>query len=92
MGVEGLLRAVGAADLDVAVVAGPAHADTPGVAAHLAILDERAADVRLEVDLDLLAAVRTGDEELGQKLKSKKSKVKSYFASRHEISDAAYSS
>jgi hypothetical protein len=70
MGVEGLLRAVGAADLDVAVVAGPAHADTPGVAAHLAVLDERAADVRLEVDFDLLAAVRTGDEELVQGFKS----------------------
>jgi hypothetical protein len=64
MDVKRLLRAVGAADIDVAVVTGPAHADPPGVAAHFAVLDKRSADVRLEVDLDLLAAIRTGDEEL----------------------------
>jgi hypothetical protein len=36
----------------------------PRVAAHLAILHERSANVRLEVNLNLLAAVRTGYEKL----------------------------
>jgi len=34
------------------------------IAAYLAILHERSANVRLEVNLDLFSAVRTGDEEL----------------------------
>ena len=58
------LRSVGAGDLHVAVVAGPGHADAPGIAAHLAILHEGAGHVGLEIYLDLLAAVRTRDEQL----------------------------
>jgi len=38
--------------------------DTPWVAAHLAILDEGARDIGLDVDLALLAAVRTRHPEL----------------------------
>ena len=50
--------------LDIAIVAGSEDADAPRVAAHLAVLHEAASHVGLEVDLDLLAAVRTGDLEL----------------------------
>ena len=37
--------------------------NAPGVAAHLAVLDESALGVRLDVDLDRLSAVRAGNEE-----------------------------
>ena len=40
------------------------HADTPWIAANLAVLDEAAVDVRLDVDFHLLAAKRTRDQEL----------------------------
>ena len=59
-----LLRSVGAGDVHVTVVAGPVDADAPGIAADLAVLHQGAANVGLDVDLDLFAAVRTGDEEL----------------------------
>ena len=51
-------------DLDVAVLPTPVNAQPPRVAADLAILDKGSARVRLYVDLDLFAAVRTGDEEV----------------------------
>jgi hypothetical protein len=38
--------------------------DAPWIAADLAILDEAAGDIRLDVDLQLLAAKRTRDQEL----------------------------
>lgn len=34
------------------------HPHEPGMAAHLAVLHQRAADIGLDVDLDRLAAVR----------------------------------
>jgi hypothetical protein len=42
----------------VTIFAAPNDANAPGVAADLAILHEAARDVRLEVDFDILAAVR----------------------------------
>src|SRR5262249_36210824 len=63
-GVLALFRSVGARDVDGSVVALSCHEDPPGVAADLAVLNEAAADVGLEIDLDLLAAVRAGDDEL----------------------------
>ena len=59
-----LLGAVGASDFNVAIVARAVHADAPWIAADLAILDEAALHVGLEIDFDLLAAVRTGDKKL----------------------------
>jgi hypothetical protein len=59
-----LLRAVSAFHVDPSLVAGARHADAPRIAADLAVLDEAAFDVRLEVDLDLFTAVRTGHQEL----------------------------
>jgi len=59
---------VGARDGNAPLLAASSHAHTPRVAADFAVLDERAADVGLDVDLDLLAAVGTGDEELGSEL------------------------
>ena len=62
----GSLGAVGAADLDVSValVAGR-DPQLPGVAAHLAVLNERAADLRLEVNLDVFTTIRAGHDEHG---------------------------
>ena len=61
---RGLLRAVGAADIDAASAATTGHPDPPRIAADLAVLNKGAAHVRLEVDLNLFAAVRTRDQEL----------------------------
>ena len=58
------VRPVGASDFDVPVLAGAEDADAPWVAADLAVLDERTPDVRLEINLDLLAAIRTRHVEL----------------------------
>ncbi len=60
----GLLGAVGTGDLDVSVVAAPGDAHAPRIAADLAILDEAALDVGLDIDFHGLAAVRTGYEML----------------------------
>jgi hypothetical protein len=40
------------------------HADAPWIAADLAVLNEAAVHVRLDVDLRLLAAKRTCDQKL----------------------------
>jgi hypothetical protein len=48
----------------IAILASTGHADAPGVAADLAILDEAAMDVRLDVDFHLLAAEWTRNDEL----------------------------
>ena len=40
------------------------HVDAPWIAADLAVLDETAADVRLDVDLQLFATKRTCHQEL----------------------------
>jgi hypothetical protein len=66
MSVEPLFRSVGAADVHVAILARPRDVHAPRVTADFAVLDEGAANVRLEVELDLLAAVRTGDGEYFQ--------------------------
>jgi hypothetical protein len=50
--------------MDNALFASPGHVDAPGVAADLAVLDEAASDIRLDVDLHLLAAKRTRDQKL----------------------------
>jgi len=50
--------------MDGPIAASTRHLDAPGIAADLAILNEAASDVRLDVDLDLLAAKRTGDQKL----------------------------
>ena len=46
------------------IVASIGYQDAPGIAAHLAVLNEAAVDVRLDVDFHLLAAKRTRDQEL----------------------------
>jgi hypothetical protein len=50
--------------MDNPIVVSTRHADAPWIAADLAVLDEAAMDVGLDVDLHLLAAKRTGDQEL----------------------------
>src|SRR5262245_3246791 len=59
--------AVGATDLEVslAVFVRRRYVDVPRVAAHLAVLNQRAADLWFEIDLDLLTTVRTGHHEDG---------------------------
>ena len=47
-----------------AIVASTRHDDAPRIAADLAVLNEAAVDVRFDVDLHLLAAKRTRDQEL----------------------------
>ena len=46
------------------IVASIGYPDAPGIAAHLAVLNEAAVDVRLDVDFHALAAKRTRDQEL----------------------------
>jgi len=46
------------------IVASARHLNAPWIAAHLAVLNEGAAGVRLDVDFHLLAAERTGHREL----------------------------
>ena len=55
---------VGLRHLDVSLVAICRDTKLPGIAADLAVLDERAPDLGLEIDLDLFAAVRARDVEL----------------------------
>ena len=50
--------------MDGPLFASTRHVDAPRVAADLAVLNEAAGDVRLNVDLQLLAAKRTRDQEL----------------------------
>jgi hypothetical protein len=50
--------------MDNALFASPGHVDAPGIAADLAVLDEAAVDVRLDVDLHMLAAKWTRDQKL----------------------------
>jgi hypothetical protein len=58
------LRPVGAADRDLGAVRRTMDAYQPRVAADLAILHEAPANVPLDVDLNLLAAVGASDREL----------------------------
>jgi hypothetical protein len=50
--------------MDSPIFASTRHVDTPWIAADLTVLNEAAVDVRLDVDLQLLAAKRTRDHKL----------------------------
>ena len=50
--------------MDDPIVATTRHLDAPWIAANLAVLNEAALDVRLDVDFHVLAAKRTRDQEL----------------------------
>ena len=52
-------RAVRPRDLHGSMLVSTHHAYSPRVTADFAVLDERAHDIRFDVDVDLLAAVRT---------------------------------
>ena len=56
------VRAVSARHVDPSIVAAARNANVPRIAADLAVLNECASDVRLQIDLDLFTAIRTGDE------------------------------
>ena len=56
--------AVGPCDVHPSVVAFAEDAQAPRVAADLAVLNERAPDVRFKKDLDALAAIRAGHDEV----------------------------
>ena len=58
------LGAVGALHFDQTLLAAASDAQTPRIAAHLAVLHEAAARVGLDVDLHFLTAVRTRHDEL----------------------------
>jgi len=62
--VQALLRSICPGDIDDPVVVPARHSNPPGIAAHFAILHEAAGNIRLHVDLQCLAAVWTGDQEL----------------------------
>ena len=59
-----LFRAIGARDVDLPILVTARHVHSPRIAAHLAVLDEGAGHVRLDVDLQLLAAERACDQKL----------------------------
>ena len=63
-GIWDLLRAIRPRDLNVPLLPIGRDAELPWIAADLAVLDERPPDLRLEIDLDLLATVRARDVEL----------------------------
>jgi hypothetical protein len=46
------------------IIISTGHLDAPWIAAHLAVLNEAALDVRLYVNFQALTAERTGHEEL----------------------------
>jgi hypothetical protein len=50
--------------MDNAIVVSTRHLDAPWIAANLAVLNEAAADIELDVDFQFLAAIRTRDQEL----------------------------
>jgi hypothetical protein len=50
--------------MDNPIVASTRHLDVPWIAANLAVLNEAAVDVRLDVDFQKLAAKRTRDQKL----------------------------
>ena len=50
--------------LDLTILATSPDVHAPRVAAHLTVLNERAAGIGFDVDLHLLATVRAGDEEV----------------------------
>src|SRR5687767_1149995 len=56
-------RAVRPGNLDVPIVSIARHAHSPWVTANLAILNEAPAQIRLDVNLDLLRAVGTIDQK-----------------------------
>ena len=56
-GVQSSFRSICSANIDGPIAASTRHPDAPGIAADLAILDVTAADIELDVDLDLLAAI-----------------------------------
>ena len=58
-----LLGTIRPLELDVPLTVASIDTDPPRIAADLAVLDEGAADVGLDVDVDLLPAVRTRDGE-----------------------------
>src|SRR5688572_18195767 len=59
----GLVGSVSASDVHVALVILPPHIDAPWIAAHFAVLYQRAVDVWLNVDNGLFPAVRTLNRE-----------------------------
>jgi len=63
VGAPPLFRSIRARYIDIAIVISTRHADPPRITADLAVLNETAMDVRLDVDLHLLAAKRTRDHE-----------------------------
>jgi hypothetical protein len=57
-------RAVCARDIDLPILVTTRHVHSPRIAANLAVLDESACHVRLDVDLYLLAAEGTCDQKV----------------------------
>jgi len=55
--------------MDSPIFVSTRHVDAPWIAADLTVLNEAAVDVRLDVDLQLLAAKRTRDQELVRHLR-----------------------
>jgi hypothetical protein len=63
-------RSIGAGQIDSPIFTSTRHPDAPWVAADLAVLNEGAIHVRLDVDLQVLAAKRTRDQKLVCHLRS----------------------
>jgi len=62
--VRGLLRAVGALHIDETFLTSSHDEETPRIAAHLAVLNEAAANIGLDIDLDLLTRTRALDQKV----------------------------
>lgn len=58
-----LLGTVGTFELDITLAVAAIDTNPPRITADLAVLYERATDVRLDVDVDVFSTVRTGDSK-----------------------------
>ena len=79
------LRTICSADVDGSLIVATRHAHAPGIAAHLAVLNEASLNVGLHEEVDRLATVRAGNHEFVWHVwMDRTASVPSPFANRSE--------
>jgi hypothetical protein len=86
-GVGASFRSVRAGHMDNPIVVPTGHVNAPWIAAHLAVLNEAAVDVRLDVDFQLLPAKRTRHQKLVWHISSGSEGVKKPPHERSNLAD-----
>ncbi len=78
-------RTICSADVDGALIVATRHAQAPGIAAHVAVLDEASLNVGLHEEVDRLATLRAGNHEFVWHVwTARTASVPSPFANRSE--------